>query len=151
MRAKLPPGIYDAVDASYELFDHTADIGIRVRAASLSALVEPAGAGLYAAIGELAPGEPVGDVSWDLEGDDAAVLLRDYLTELLVLFERDQRMLTDPDVTEYNDNRLSVRGLARRVDERRSVLEREVKAVTYHELAVRPIDGGLEATFIVDI
>ena len=39
----------------------------------------------------------------------------------------------------------------RSLDIRRSDLRREVKAITYHELAIRSIPGGVEATIIVDI
>ena len=49
-------------------------------------LVRPAGAGLYAAIGELAPGEAANSVLWEWTGDDAAVSLRDYLAELLTRY-----------------------------------------------------------------
>jgi SHS2 domain-containing protein len=44
-----------------------------------------------------------------------------------------------------------VRGQTRAIDMEASVLEREVKAVTYHELAIREIDAGFELTYIVDI
>ena len=37
----------------YELFDHTADIGVRVWAPSLAKLIPPASEGLYAVLGEL--------------------------------------------------------------------------------------------------
>ncbi len=139
------------VDAGFELFDHTADVGIRAWAATMPELVRPAGAGLYAAIGELAPGDAANSVAWAWTGDDAAVLLRDYLAELLTLFERDQLIVTHPDVVEFTPERLVVRAKTHRIDEDRSALDREVKAVTYHDLSVRPIDGGYEATLIVDI
>ena len=42
------------MDSSFELFDHTADVGIRVWADTLPGLLAPAGEGLYAIIGELA-------------------------------------------------------------------------------------------------
>ena len=56
------------MEPSYELFDHTADIGIRAVAPTMAGLVAPAGQGLYAVIGELIPaatGE-VKPVAWDL-------------------------------------------------------------------------------------
>lgn len=136
--------------AGFELFDHTADVGIRVFAPYMNGLLEPAARGLYAVIGELAPtGEPQ-PFSLDLAGDDPALLLRDYLTELLVLFERDQCFLEQAR-GEFTTGRLSVRGRRYRVDGERSVYYREVKAITYHELAIRPVTGGYEATLIVDI
>ncbi len=104
------------VDAGFELFDHTADVGIRAWAATMPELVRPAGAGLYTAIGELAPGDAANSVSWEWTGDDAAVLLRDYLAELLTLFERDQLIVTHPDVIEFTAERLFVRAMPLRFD-----------------------------------
>ena len=43
------------MEPSFELFDHTADIGIRARAATLPELATVAGQGLYAVIGDLVP------------------------------------------------------------------------------------------------
>jgi SHS2 domain-containing protein len=137
--------------AAFELFDHTADIGIRVRAASLPELVAPAAEGLYAVIGELAVrGEPVRAV-WQFTGEDAGVLLRDFLAELLATFDCDRRIVRDPIVTDFTPGRLGVEANAYALDDARSALHREVKAVTYHALAVIEVPGGYEATVIVDI
>ena len=46
---------------------------------------------------------------------------------------------------------LTVSADTKLVDQRLSVYDREVKAVTYHELDVRAVSNGFEATFIVDI
>ncbi len=139
------------MEPSFELFDHTADIGIRARAATLPELLEAAGNGLYAVIGELVPcGEPQ-PLSFDLKGADAAVLLRDYLNELLVLFDRDHRRVTTLEVPKFDDGRLVATAETQVVDGHRSSYDHEVKAVTYHELEIRTIPGGYEATIIVDI
>ena len=139
------------VQPSYEFFDHTADMGVRVRAATLPELIAPAGDGLYAAIGRLVGQGDAGSVSFDFTGDEPAVLLRDYLGELLILFERDARVVTAVDVSSFDDDRLAVTAHTRSVDAQRSVFHREVKAVTYHELNIAAIPDGYEATFIVDI
>lgn len=138
------------MEAGFELFDHTADVGIRVFAPDMNSLLEPAARGLYAVIGELAAAGAPQPHSLDLTGDEPALLLRDYLTELLVLFERDLCLIESIE-GQFSTGRLSVRGRRYHVDEGRSVYYREVKAITYHELAIRPISGGYEATIIVDI
>lgn len=136
---------------SFELFDHTADMGIRVRAATPAELLEPAAKGLYAAIGDLVPGEAAGSREFDLTGGDRAALLRDFLTELLILFERDHVFVTQMEHVTFDDARLRVTARLHRLDADRSVFAREVKAITYHELEVREVDGGYEARVIVDI
>lgn len=141
------------MEASFELFDHTADAGIRVRAATLPELIPPATAGLYACIGELVPSGAARELRFERAASDdgAAVLLRDYLQELLLLFEMEHRVADVVEVFAFSSERLEVVLESRLVDEERSVYYREVKAVTYHELAIRAIEGGVEATLIVDI
>jgi SHS2 domain-containing protein len=135
----------------FTLFDHTADMGVRVRAPTRAGLLAPAAQGLYAVIGELWPGTDERAIALEFGGDEPALLLRDYLAELLHLFEREQRMLTGLDVQAFDDVALSAAGRLAKIDPDRSALLREVKAVTYHELAIHPISGGYEAVFIVDI
>ena len=61
------------------------------------------------------------------------------------------KMLPEVQASEFTAQHLVVNGQARIVDQNRSVLAHEVKAVTYHELAVRPLPNGFEATCILDI
>lgn len=126
-------------------------MGIRVFATDLPGLIAPAARGLYSVIGELVAAGGAEPFAFDATGDEPALLLRDYLTRLLLIFERDHRIVTAPTVREFRRDRLVVSGESFAVDDERSVYYREVKAVTYHELAVRPLPGGLEATIIVDI
>ena len=136
---------------NFEFFDHTADVGIRVVADTLPELVRAAGEGLYAVLGDLIPGPEIREVRLRLAGDDRAILLRDYLAELLLLFDRDRSIVTDVEVTAFDERRLHATARVARLDDARSAYHHEIKAVTYHELEVRRTDGGYEATFIVDI
>lgn len=139
------------MNPSYELFDHTADLGIRVRAATLASLIPPAAEGFYAAIGGVTPAGDRKSLSINIPGNDPAVILRDFLTELLILFERDRRFAPEIDVSTFTASGLDVTAYTQLVDFDRSEFHHEVKAVTYHELAIRAIEGGYEATLIVDI
>src|SRR5262245_17148251 len=114
----------------FELFDHTADIGLRVFAPTLEGLIQPATDGLYAAIGALAFCGPAETLRIEIPGEDAAVILRDYLSELLRLFETSQRIISTPVVHEFTASQLRVIGQALRIDEAETVYSREVKAVT---------------------
>ncbi len=146
--------MHSKMEPAYELFDHTADLGVRVSAPSLAALVPPAVAGLYATLGKIVPQPdpaPGDDFAFEAAGDDPAVLLRDLLAELLHRFDTRRQVLTDTFVSEFSATRLAVTGRLRPLDAARSMPAREVKAVTYHELGVRPVPGGFEATYIVDI
>jgi len=137
--------------SGFELFDHTADLGVRAHASSLPELVAPCTEGLYAVVGDVVAGDDGSAWSFESAGDDPAVLLRDYLAEVLLLFEQEHQRLTGVHVLEFGDSRLHVVASACPVDTERSAYHREVKAVTYHELAVRQAGEGYEATYIVDI
>lgn len=137
--------------ARFELFDHTADVGVRAFAPTREELIAPCTEGLYAVIGDLAVAGPGDAHEIVIHGDDPAVLLRDYLGEVLYLFDHELRRLDDLTVREFSDVQLVVSATSLQVDPARCRLEREVKAVTYHELALRPTTEGFEATYIVDI
>jgi SHS2 domain-containing protein len=126
-------------------------MGIRVRSATMPGLLMPAAEGLYAAFGELVAGGDGSILCFDFQGDDPSVMLRDFLTELLILFERDQRCLVAVVDAAFTESRLVVTVNTAPVDLERSAFHREVKAITYHELSIRTVPGGYEATFIVDI
>jgi len=139
------------VEAAYEIFDHTADMGFRVVAQTLQGLIEPAGEALYSIIGELVVVGTAEPHTFDLTGRTSAELLRDYLAELLILFERQDRKVTGVNIECFDEQRLTVAVETKLVDRERSTLAHEVKAITYHELDIRPIDGGYQASIIVDI
>ncbi|MEW6197207.1 MAG: archease [Planctomycetota bacterium] len=137
--------------AGYETFEHTADLGVRVYAPTRAGLIAPATAALYTIVGRLRPGRAIAERTVAATGDDPALLLRDYLAEILHGLQVEHWLLADPLVEEFSDKRLVVQGRVVAIDPAGSVFEREVKAVTYHELAVRACADGYEATFIVDI
>jgi len=126
-------------------------MGLRVRAASMSGLLQPATEALYAAIGELTAAGDETPQSIELTGGDTAELLRDFLTELLFLFEHDGRMITRITSPVLDESLLAATCTTAPIDEDACIFAREVKAITYHELAIREIPGGFEATMIVDI
>lgn len=140
-----------AVKTAFELFDHTADIGIRATAPSLPGLIPPAGKALYSIIGELVPSDDKRAESWELVDDDSVFLLRDYLAELLHLFESEMRIVIEPVASVFEDGRLVVHAQSVAINQRHSDFLREIKAVTYHELEIAEVDGGYQATIIVDI
>lgn len=137
----------------YELFDHTADLGIRLHAPTLEALIPLAAEALYAVIGELVPerSAALAPVLLQFSGDSPDTLLRDYLARLLLDFETRHQIFCDVMVHEFSDRALRAEGRFCPIDATRSIYHREVKAITYHELAVRKTEGGYEATIIVDI
>lgn len=137
--------------AQIELFDHTADLGVRVRAATFEELIAGAAAGLYATIGVLAPGADAGVRVFEYDTSEMAVRVRDFLADLLHVFECEGLYARTIAVQQSGPARLVVEAVLAAVDASASQFDREVKAVTYHELALARSAGGFEFTCIVDI
>jgi SHS2 domain-containing protein len=135
----------------YELFDHTADLGLRATAPDLDTLFAEAARALTAAIVENpADLRPVQSFDLNLSGSERHYLLFDWLKELLYRFDAEHFLMADCTV-QVRDHGLSatVRGEAH--DPQRHTLCHEVKAITYHELKVEPTTDGWLAEVIVDI
>ena len=136
---------------SFELFDHTADLGIRVQAGTLPGLVSQSTIALYSAIGEIAATTEVESRTLEFLGDGYASLLREFLAKLLTIFEVQDCVAHKLAVEDFTAERLVVLLRLAEVEPQRTVYHREVKAVTYHGLEVTELANGYEATFILDI
>lgn len=135
----------------YEYFEHTADLGIRVRAADVNTLFAEAATALFAAVVDgVESVHPTQTVEITVEGAELDYLLFDWLRELLFRFDADHLLLSRFDVTV---SAAGLRALARgeRIDPARHVLSHEVKAITYHGLRVEREADGWIAEVIVDI
>lgn len=135
----------------YELFEHTADLGLRIRAADLNALFADAGKALFSAIVDnLDDVRPAQSLPIALQGDQVDYLLIDWLNELLYVFESRRLLLARFEVlVKLPHLRATVAGEP--IDTTRHRMEHEVKAITYHGLKVERRDDGWLAEVIVDI
>ena len=135
----------------YETFDHTADLGLRVRSADLESLFREAAEGLFSVLVEpISWNETIGRVDFELEADRTEFLLVDWLNELLYHFETRGLLFASFDVR-LDGNRLVASAQSRPFDEQRDRFLHEVKAVTYHDLEVRRTDQGWLVEVILDI
>lgn len=135
----------------YELFEHTADLGLRVQAKSLPELLAEAARGLLAML--LANPDAVRSLqarTISLTAEGPSYLLFDWLSELLYAFEADKLLLAEFDV-QVTGNQLTATCRGEPMDSTRHQMEHEVKAITYHGLRVEKTTTGWEAEVIVDI
>jgi SHS2 domain-containing protein len=136
----------------YEFFEHTADLGLRVRAADLDTLFVEAGRALFAAVLEDPDAvRPLQRIDVQLSGTDREYLLFDWLKALLYRFDAEHLVFG------RFEARVTAEGLAGTAwgepfDPARHATAHEVKAITYHGLRVeQEADGGWLAEVIVDI
>ncbi len=135
----------------YEVFEHTADLGLRVRASDWNELFADAGKGLFSMIVDnLADVRPEQSVSIRIEGQDREYLLFDWLNELLYRFDSEHLVFSQFEV-QVNDGGLHATVRGEPLDPDRHRLDHEVKAITYHRLKVEQTADGWEAEVIVDI
>lgn len=135
----------------YELFEHTADLGLRVRAADLDSLFREAAEGFFDAL--LGGGKPRGgarEFRFELRAGRRDDLLFDWLNELLYTFDTTGCLLGAFEVRVGEGSlEATARGGPPGPGERERL--REVKAITYHGLRVEPAGEGWLAEVIVDI
>jgi SHS2 domain-containing protein len=135
----------------HELFDHTADLGLRVTAPDLNTLFAEAAKCLFSAIVEdTTTIQPTKPFSLEIIGEDREFLLFDWLRELLLRFESDHLLFSKFDVQVRPDG-LTATIWGEPLDRSRHLLSHEVKAITYHELKIEPTNDGWLAEVIVDI
>jgi len=135
----------------FELFEHTADLGLRVEAADEETLFADAARGLFAMIvEELHPGPDERPQEFRIDAERRDLLLLDWLSELLYTFETGRLLLRDFRVV-LGPLGLVATAQAQPLDFARHRLLREVKAITYHGLRVERTDAGWLAEVIVDI
>lgn len=121
----------------FKTVEHTADIGIEVKADTLEELFEGAALGMLSIIVD--PSSDIGrgiEVEISLEAGDIEGLLFEWLNELLFIMDARGVLLSVFQVDGINDLHLeaTVRGEKIRQGENR--LMTEVKAATFHQLLV---------------
>lgn len=136
---------------AYTTFEHTADVGIEATGADLPEVFAESARGLMALLVE-DPGTVEVDETHTVEltAEEDDVLLFDWLSELLYLFSVGG-LVTRRCEIQVTSGRLVARVEGGRFDPDHHRGRFEVKAITYHELALEPTDSGWRGRFIVDI
>jgi SHS2 domain-containing protein len=135
----------------FEVFDHTADLGLRARADDLGSLFAELGRAFASVlVSNPAAIEPRESVSITVPGSDLAYLCVDWLSELLALFET-KRFLPGRFQVSVSDDGVSAVVDGERWDPAGHPLAHEIKAVTYHGLRVERDQAGWIAEVILDI
>lgn len=136
-----------------EVFDHTADLGLRIEAGDLSDLFRTAAKGLLDVVtADRSTIEPREVEEVELAADSPEQLLIDWLNELIFRIETRHALYGRFDVEVSPDGRsLSGTIAGEPMDPDRHVLDHEVKAATHHGLFLRPHGDGWLAEVIVDI
>ena len=142
--------------AGFREHAHTAAWELQVWAPTLSGLLEQAARGMYALSGLRLEDGPPQEITLSLDAIDAESLLVRFLSELLWLAEQDRLGFqafdlqlsgqdSPPSLQQPLHLQASLQGT------RIAGLDKEIKAVTYHNLAVRQTRNGFEAFIVFDV
>ena len=130
----------------YSEIEHTADWELKVWALDISGLLEQAARGMYALMGARLKPEPLQTRELELHANDLESLLVAFLSELIYLGEQENLGFDDFDLT--------VNGLsldARLTGATLASIDKEIKAVTYHNLVIRKTKRGYEVNVVFDV
>lgn len=135
----------------YECIDHTADVGIRVRGATLAALFAHTGQALFALLVDASELPQKGTNALHLEADDLDELMFFWVRRLLSDFNSDSWVYLKFDVSMKQQTSLRAQLPGYQGDIPQELLREEIKAVTYHDLHVREEHGIWQAQLIFDV
>jgi SHS2 domain-containing protein len=132
--------------AGFRELEHTADWELEAWAPDLPALLEQSARGMYALAGARLQAGPRLDRRLDLPMKDPESLLVTFLAELLFLEEQDGLAFDTFNLHIEGELLHASLGGAQLAS-----IDKEIKAVTYHNLAIQKTPRGLEVKIVFDV
>lgn len=134
----------------YELIEHTADIGIRVKAEDIKGLFISAAKAMFDIISQrIAEPEIKTSMALKLQGQDLAALFITWLNELLSLSSAKELIFSEFKIKNIDNNRLEATIYGESAGNYR--MNCEIKAATYHQLKIEEARNGWVAEVIFDV
>ena len=135
----------------YEPIDHTGDLGMRVFGGDLHELFAHAAWGLFDLMTDAVCIEPRISRDLTVEAIDLEDLLVRWLGELLYAYDTDRFLAAKVTFQVLEPTRLHATLSGEAFDAERHPIDIEIKAVTYHQIAVERLHSGWQAQVILDI
>ncbi|NLN69788.1 MAG: archease [Chloroflexi bacterium] len=131
----------------YKEVEHTADIALQVWARDFPSLLKQAAEGLYALMDAvLETAQSKTHQNFTIPHGNHETVVVDFLTELLFFVEEKGLALSDFSF-ENGQNEISVQSTGRRI----LTWERDIKAVTFHDLNLERTATGFSITITFDV
>jgi SHS2 domain-containing protein len=142
-------------DSVYKELDHPADLLVEVWGSDLPELFENALFALYDQMAELEGFEIERSETIEVRGSSPEEALRSLLSEALYRFATEGFVAAsakiDVHATPSGEVQVKADLHGETIDRERHTLASEVKAVTYHKLAVERVPEGWRATVLFDV
>jgi SHS2 domain-containing protein len=136
---------------SFEILEHTADIGLRVHAPSLEEMFSTAALALQSLFLDAAVVEPRNRYPMRASGEDPEALLVNWLNEMIYLLDGKRVAAARIEVTALHDSAIEANAWGEPIDRERHHTHLAVKAATYHQLKIVQQKTGWLAEVFLDI
>ena len=138
---------------SFQILEHTGEIGILAHGATPSEAFNQAAKGMFSFMVDLEAVEESGARAVEVEGSDMEALLVAWLNELIFIFDVEGTVFKEFLIQEMDSTHLKAVCYGEKLDARRHKFSIGPKAATYHMLEVREDLGssGWRARVILDI
>lgn len=136
---------------SYRILEHIADVGFEAWGATREEVFRNAARALVDMMVDLEVIQAREATSFELQGGDPPSLLVNWLSEIIYRFDAEGWLFCEFEFRRLNDR--SMAGVARgeKFDRARHRVKLQVKAVTYHQLALDKTSEGWRARVFLDI
>lgn len=131
--------------------EHTADLGVEVEADTPTGLFRCAGLALFSLMVNVEQVQPQEERSVAVQAEGWEELFHDWLSCLLREFLQDGFIAVDIKIQDIDPTHLSARLTGEKLNYDRHEFETEIKAVTYHQLAVTQEKERWRARVIFDV
>ncbi len=137
---------------AYEFLEHTADLKFKATGATLEEALSESAKALFEAIAGNSKIEPKTERSFEIKIHLKEILVHDFLTELIYLFSTEHLLFSEfkIELNEAIGYKLTAKVKGEEYDPKKHKLEKEVKAVTYHDMKVEQGKDGWTIEVICD-
>ena len=136
---------------AFEIFDHTADIGIIAYGADFEKLFSNAALALFSLITDLESIQERLHLDLEVRSEDRDGLLVDWLNELIYCFDSRHTLFNRFDIETLTHTALKATCYGEDFDPNKHEIKIGVKAATYHLLRLDTDESGYKAQVILDI
>jgi SHS2 domain-containing protein len=135
----------------YRVFDHTADLGVEIYGKTVKDLFANAAFAVFDILTDLNRVRAIEEKKITVEGEGWEDLLINYLREVLYLFNGEGLLLKEFSIIDIDPHHLRGKVSGEVFDPLKHRMNKEIKAVTYHQITVRETPDGWVGRVIFDV
>ncbi len=135
----------------YEILDHTADVCLRIYGKSFGELFENAARAMMELITDREKINPSQEIEIEVRGEIIEELLVHWLQEILFLHEVKKMVFKDFRLNLISETHAKGKAIGEKIDIDKHELSFDIKAVTYHNLKIEPINDKLKVDIVFDV